>query len=201
MKIVKKLDYSITADDIVADPIVEREPKSIDTSEYNLNPKLTNRYDYRSIKRPEVDFPSDDPNSRSLTNQSDKDGADINIIMSRYEKTGLITDAITGNTRKPMYGDFTVIGDYYKLQNTLVAVNRAFSALTPQTRNRFQNDPAKLIEFLSDPANDQEAISMGLKPAPEIIPPDSEAPPAGSETLKMSPKKSENPPPDDGGGN
>lgn len=140
--------------------------RALDTSNYEPNPKISTRYDYKTIARPEVDFPSEDPNSKSITNQSDRDGADINLIMAKYEKTGLITDAITGAQRQPQYGDFTEVGDFYTNQIKIARVNQAFSALPAHIRSRFQNDPQSLINFLSDPQNDAEAIKLGLKPKP-----------------------------------
>nr|QJB18971.1 MAG: internal scaffolding protein [Microvirus sp.] len=128
------------------------------------NPKIATRYDYPSIARPGVDFNQDDPNSRSVTNQSDKDSTDINLIMKRYEKTGLITD-ILGNSRPPMYGDFSGMPDFHTLQIRIAKVNEAFDALPAQTRSQFGNNAQNLIDFLSDEKNDDEAVKLGLKVA------------------------------------
>lgn len=138
-------------------------------------PIFASRYDYDTIAVPEVSFPQDDPKSRSITNQSDKDSADINKIMARYEKTGLITDELTGNQRQPVYGDFSGVGDFHQMQITIAKVTEAFLALPADTRNRFQNDPHNLIQWLENPANDAEAVKLGLKnpsrqaaPAPPV---------------------------------
>ena len=44
-----------------------------------------------------------------------------------------------------------------------------FAALDAAVRSRFDNDPAKFLEFTADPANADEMVKMGLavaKPAP-----------------------------------
>jgi phage internal scaffolding protein len=137
-------------------------------------------------KAPAVYFDPDDPKSKSVTNQSDKDSADINIIMERYQKTGLIA----GQNRAPMYGDFTVLPNYYELNKTLAGVNQAFEALPAKTRNRFENDPQQLIDFLLDEKNDAEAIKLGLKTEKPPVENQEKKPEA---TPKVAPSSAETP--------
>lgn len=132
--------------------------------------KIATMYDYESQANPGVLFSDEDPESRSVTNQSDKESSDINIIMKRYEKTGLITDLLTGQRRTPQYGDFSNVGDFHQLQNTLARTREAFDALPASVRNQFQNDPANLIDFLADSNNDAEAVKLGLKDKSVLTP-------------------------------
>ncbi|WNK13195.1 MAG: internal scaffolding protein [Microvirus sp.] len=155
------------------------------------NPKISTRYDYASIDRPGVDFDQSNPNSRSVTNQSDKDSTDINKIMERYEKTGLIPDALTGLGRKPHYGDFSNVGNFHELQDTLAKVNQAFAVLPAPMRSQFGNDPQNLIEFLANPENDAQAIAMGLKNKPVAA---EEAAPATKSDPSVSPADPAAPP-------
>jgi phage internal scaffolding protein len=60
------------------------------------------------------------------------------------------------------YGDFSGVHDYHTALNALIASESEFAALPAQIRNRFQNDPSNLIEFLDDPRNKAEAESLGL---------------------------------------
>jgi len=137
------------------------------------------QYDYDSIPRPQL---HPDPNAIPLVNQSDKDSVDLNLMFKRYEKEGLIPDIQTGNLRPPQYTDFTKIPDFFQMQNQIARVTQAFNAYPAHIRARFQNEPAKLIEFLSDPKNEPEAIRLGLKPAPKSkVREDQEKTPAGSE--------------------
>ena len=49
---------------------------------------------------------------------------------------------------------------------------QSFESLPSELRGRFENDPAKLIDFLSDERNNAEAVKLGLKlerKAPETI--------------------------------
>jgi len=126
--------------------------------------KIITRYDYEAQKAiaPGTTFDKKNANDRSMTNQADMDAADVNKIMARYEKTGVLVDA-SGNERQPMYGDFTEIKDYYTSKCAIANVERAFLTLPASVRNRFENNPQLLIDFLEDPKNDTEAVKLGLK--------------------------------------
>lgn len=147
--------------------------------------KIYTRYD-ADAPSPELDFSG--PDAVSVTNQSDKDSTDINVLMAQYQKTGFIMDMITGNKRQPVYGDFSNLPDYHQMKSTLARVTQAFNAYPATIRDKFKNDPALLIEYLNDPKNDAEAVSLGLKPKPKN-PANSEAPSPGGETPKPDPLK------------
>lgn len=125
-------------------------------------PKIVTQYEYEKFEKPGVDFPASDKLSKSKTIQSDMDAADINKVMARYEKTGVIIDP-AGIERKPVYGDFTEIKDYHTQLSAIRNVERAFDQLPAKIRNRFKNDPQTLIDFLEDSNNDREAVELGLK--------------------------------------
>lgn len=95
----------------------------------------------------------------SLTKQGFKDQCDMNGIVERARTTGMLTHV---NARSPMYGDVSNVSDY---KDALLVVNRAnecFMALPSKVRERFSNDPNRMVEFLSNPANFDEAVSLGL---------------------------------------
>lgn len=148
--------------------------------------KIASRYDYEGLKHPKVKFDPKDPLCKSVTNQSDKDSTDINKMMAKYEKTGMITDLITGNPRQPNYGDFSNVGDYHQLQNTIIRVNNAFNALPAKVRSRFENDPDVLIRFLADQQNDREAVELGLKDASVL--PKAVTPPSNPHSHPVAPQ-------------
>jgi len=163
-------------------------------------PRIATQYDYDAIENPVAPF---DPKSIPLVNQSDRDHVDLNKMFKQYEKDGTIPDSITGTMRPPQYVDFTQIPDFHTMQNTIARVTQAFNAYPAHIRSRFENDPAQLIKFLSDPKNEPEAISLGLKPAPKIVvkdkPAGSEAtPPASGNPAANSLKKKSTPPPPEG---
>ncbi len=96
-----------------------------------------------------------------LTKQSFQNECDINAIMDRWTRTGVI-DHFAANP--PTFGDFNCEQDFQDAQNSIIQANEAFDALPAKVRDRMQNDPGKLLTFLNDPANDDEARSLGLLP-------------------------------------
>ena len=94
----------------------------------------------------------------TLTQQHFKDECDINNILRQFNITGLLPEA----PLSPRYGDFTGIGDYHSALNQVIAAENEFMALPAQIRSRFDNDPAKLIDFLDNSENKDEAIKLGL---------------------------------------
>lgn len=103
----------------------------------------------------------------SLTRQADADDCDINVMMAKYQATG---EPPRANPRSPQYGDFTAVPQYQEALNTVMRAQEDFDALDAKTRERFGNTPAGMLAFLSDPANREEAIKMGLVAAPEPPP-------------------------------
>lgn len=117
---------------------------------------------------PNPGYKNDEP---SMTQQQFKDEADINNIMARYQKTGVLVDPLTQTTRKPMFDDFSELGDFRDHQQAVIDAQEMFMQLPSRLRARFQNDPAELLQWLSNPANKEEAMELGLmtKP-PEMTP-------------------------------
>lgn len=111
-------------------------------------------------RKPGLDFSK----SVSRTKQSFSKDADINTIMAKYYKTGLLVDPTVVSSRRPMFGDFSDIGDFHALQLRIASVENRFNLLPSVVRNRFKNDPSLLLSFLADPNNDDEAVKLGLRP-------------------------------------
>ncbi|QXP44343.1 MAG: internal scaffolding protein [Arizlama microvirus] len=95
----------------------------------------------------------------SATKISHKDECDINSIMRRYEKTGILPDLIKA---QPEYGDFAQMASFQEAQNIVVLANEQFAALSAHVRERFGNSPAKFLEFAQNPRNQEEMVSLGL---------------------------------------
>lgn len=100
-----------------------------------------------------------------LTKQSFKDECDVNFIMDKWKRTGIIPAESVGKMR-PSYGDFTNPNDYMEACNRVLDANEAFASLPAFLRDRFANEPANLIAFLADSNNQDEAIKLGLAQAP-----------------------------------
>ena len=93
------------------------------------------------------------------TQQQFRDKVNVNSIMAKYRKTGLIEHV---RTNPGIYSDLTELPDYMTAMQTVINANRTFETIPANIRLRFQNDPAQLISFLSDPSNNDEALKLGL---------------------------------------
>lgn len=94
----------------------------------------------------------------SLTQQHMSAECDINNIMKRYNQTGYLN----ASSRMPSYGDFTSAGDYQESLNLVIQANDAFNALSADVRKQFKNDPSLFMSFMSDDANYDKAVELGL---------------------------------------
>lgn len=99
----------------------------------------------------------------SRTQQSQKEDADINVIVRRFGVTGMIPQV----QRLPTFQDFEGVFDFQSAQNALVQANRAFMQVPAAVRARFANDARLFVDFCSDPKNLDELRSMGLAPKKE----------------------------------
>lgn len=100
------------------------------------------------------------------TKQSMQQECDINFIMEKYKRTGQLPPS---NQFPGQYGDFSEVLDYQGSQNQVIAAQAAFDELSSEIRTRFDNDPAKLLDFCSSADNIDEARELGLLPA-KIVP-------------------------------
>lgn len=99
---------------------------------------------------------SDEP-SRTL--QSDAESSDINNILKRYEKTGMLPELIKEN---PQYGDFSEVPDYQTALEIVTKSHEQFAALDGRVRAQFKNDPAEFLAFATNPDNMEQMVNMGL---------------------------------------
>lgn len=86
---------------------------------------------------------------------------DINRIMAKYQKTGVLTHV---NQNAGLYGDFSDVQDYKSGLERIMAADDLFLSLPATIRDRFKNDPAAFIDFALDPNNNDEMQKMGLAP-------------------------------------
>lgn len=126
----------------------------------------------------------------SLTKQSHRDECDINRIMAKYEKTGVIDHV---NTYQGNYGDATGVTSYHQAMNQIRAADDAFMSLPSQIRAKFQNDPGTFLEFMDDPENNDEKILLGLlnEPTGARVPPSTAGDPDPGSTSNASPEAPE----------
>lgn len=99
----------------------------------------------------------------SLVQQHFKDEVDINTIMRRF---GLTRELPLGPA-SGVYGDFTGISDFSSAMERIEGARERFMALPPEVRERFDNDPGKLIAMASAlPAAEFDALFSGNVTAP-----------------------------------
>lgn len=106
---------------------------------------------------------------KSRTLQSQKEEADINVIVKRFGVTGQLPQ----NVRLPLSGDFSNVSGYQDMQNRLIEANKAFSKMSSEVRARFQNDPRQFVDFCiaekdGKLTNLDELRKMGLA-VPEVV--------------------------------
>lgn len=102
-------------------------------------------------------------NSPSKTEKSHRKECNINTIMARARR-GIPTSIRTNG----LFGDFTNVESYHYALNKVADAKSDFENLPSALRKRFDQDPAKLIEFLASEDNRQEAIELGLIEDPLI---------------------------------
>lgn len=95
----------------------------------------------------------------SLTKQSFKDECDINRIMARYEKTGMIDHY---NEHSSRYGEHSA-PDFLEAQIIIADSKSMFEQLPAKVRATFHNSPAEFLEFTDDPTREyDDYVSLGL---------------------------------------
>lgn len=130
------------------------------------------------------------PVGPTLAKQSFKDECDINTILAKYKKTGVLDHF---NTHKGDYKDLGGSADFHQAMNIVIAAQASFATLPAEMRFKFKNDPAQFLAFVSDEANAEEMIAMGLRtstgPAEDPSPtPDPPEPKKGSEEPASEPE-------------
>lgn len=99
-------------------------------------------------------------NTPSRTRKEASDECDVNKILARYAKTGVLTHL---NPNSPLYTDVSSMPNSYQDALEFIRVaNEDFQGLSAELRARFQNDPQNLINFIQDQKNWEEAAKLGL---------------------------------------
>ncbi|WNK13091.1 MAG: internal scaffolding protein [Microvirus sp.] len=100
---------------------------------------------------------------KSLTQQSGKDDADINVIVERYMRTGVAPQI----AMPPLSDEFHDIFDFRSAMDSVLEAKRSFDALPANVRYKFKNDPAEFVDFCEDPDNLPMLRKWGLA-VPEV---------------------------------
>lgn len=96
------------------------------------------------------------------TRQSMRDECDVNLIVGRYQRTGILPE---GSSRMASYG-FAPALELQEALETVAKAQSMFMDLPSKVRRRFDNDPVSFLAFLQEPENYEEAIELGLAERP-----------------------------------
>lgn len=94
----------------------------------------------------------------SKTKQEFKDDCNINLIVARFQETGLIDVPV----HEIFYGDFSEVKDYAQAFEIVSTVGEFFGRLSADVRRRFNNSPEEFLRFASDPNNEAALVDLGI---------------------------------------
>lgn len=98
------------------------------------------------------------------TRQDQKDSCDINLIMRKYLKRGILPRI---NAKTPVYDDFSTVLSYHESLDRIARADALFAALPAELRANCKNDPALLIEYVESGDHVDELVDLGVMEAPE----------------------------------
>lgn len=105
-------------------------------------------------------FDKDDPLSKSRTQQHFAKDVDINNIMRKYMKTGVLGDPFS--PPPPGYfADVSTVGDFIEVSNKIKLGEQLYSMLPLELKEKFKTIP-EVLAFIADPKNEDEARRYGL---------------------------------------
>lgn len=115
--------------------------------------KRTIRHAYSDKLRIGIAFPE-----FTRAKQSFRDECDINLIMAKFAKTGVMTHVREQNRN---YG-FATSRDLREGLQLIAEADEMFNELPAGMREKFHNNPGEFLDFVGDEANRPEMASMGL---------------------------------------
>lgn len=127
----------------------------------------------------------------SMAKQSMKAECDVNGIMARFQRTGVVDHlALHGG----YYGEVSS-STFHEAMEIVRKAEQMFADLPSSARKRFGNDPAAFMDFIHDPGNIEEMCKMGLAKRVALPVAPSADLPEGSEGESSPPSKAATPPP------
>lgn len=93
----------------------------------------------------------------SLTKQSMAAECDINVIMARYQRTGVVPQMIGGR-----FEDVSHVTSYHDAWNIILEAQDAFLRLPATVRKAFNNDPGEFLAAFEDPESHAMLRELGI---------------------------------------
>ena len=96
----------------------------------------------------------------SRTLQSEYESTTIDWYLKRYSATGV--DPFANRIMDARFGDFSNYESFLTAQTKLAQVRQGFDNLPAEVRAKFNNNINAFMEFVTNPANESELVSLGL---------------------------------------
>lgn len=90
-----------------------------------------------------------------------RDEVDINNVVKRFMKTGILVDPSNVSSRLPTFGDYSNV-DFQSSMEMVAEARSNFELLPSGMRSKFDNDVQVMLDFIADPDNKDEAVKLGL---------------------------------------
>lgn len=105
----------------------------------------------------------------SMTKQSFAADAHIGNIVKRAF-AGMPVTQMPARNPEDIYLDVSNLPSYQESLNLVIATENVFNSLDAVTRQKFGNDPSRMLDFVADPANKDAAVQLGLIAADSVSP-------------------------------
>lgn len=99
------------------------------------------------------------PRGETRTRQSEAGETDVNAIVARHRKTGVVSHL---NAAPPMYGDFSLANDLKAALDLQHRAVEGFMTLPAAVRKAADHDPVRFLQMLSDPQLVNRLVEAGL---------------------------------------
>ena len=126
--------------------------------------KFRTAYDGERCRQTIDFFDEHGEQAQGRTHQEFKDECDVNLIIPKYDRTGLLTHV---NEAVAQYGDYSEVNEYQESMNLVLQAQQSFGEIPANIRAMFNNDPGIFFEFATDPKNREKMVELGLAEAPQ----------------------------------
>lgn len=110
--------------------------------------------------------------TKSRTKQSETEATNVNTIMRKYQKTGVIDH---WNQNRPTFGDFSMSQGLHANMIAAELAQDEFMKLDAHVRKACDNEPVKLLELMTSPEGLEVLREAGMLLDPPIPKPDESA--------------------------
>lgn len=146
-------------------------------------PSIAQKFKEPSLVQPQFKHECDINKNVKMTRDSEGNARTV---------VSVLPSSLPPRASKPVYGDFTKYTPekLMEAKNFILEAERQFNELPATIRERFANSPHKLVEFLSNDSNYDEAVKLGLankrEPVKDVATPSQVVPPMATTPSKVT---------------